>query len=172
MPKKMGAATAVAATEVADAKTSAVADEKQTAVAALEDASQWQWGEKGNETMHPFWAVRRMTEQQLNLLKLQAPKNKPAPRFNCELVVKTLSVVAICSVDGQCYNRTRIMEAPFLTNSIDLMEEEELFLEVEPPAKKTSTKKRTWRDAEKDEEKQQQKRAREAQREADREAAL
>ena len=113
-----------------------------------------------------------MTEQQLNVLKLQAPKSKPAPRFNCELVVKTLSVVAICSVDGQCYNRTRIIEAPFLTNSIDLMEEGELFLEVEPSAKMTGTKERTWRDAEKDEEKQQQKRAREAQREAKREAGM
>ena len=107
-----------------------------------------------------------MTEQQLNVLKLQSPKSKPAPRFNCELVVKTLSVVAICSVDGQCYNRTRIIEVPFLMNSIDLMEGEELFLEVDEPARKKSTKKRTWRDAERDAQAEQQKRARAAQREA------
>ena len=82
----------------------------------------------------------------------------PAPRFNCEFVVKTISNVSLCTLDDQVFNRTRIMEVPLLTNSMPLLEGEELILEKSVPKKQTGRdKKRTWRDAQADEQRQSQK---------------
>jgi hypothetical protein len=137
----------------------AVADAETSAVAAQQEP-QWIWGQGGAETMHPFWAVRRLTEKQLQQAKVDTPKDKMAPRFNCELLMRSMSVVCISSVSGECYNRTRLIDMPFLSNSIPLEEGEELLLEIAATAnKQTTTAKRSWRDAVKLEEKEQKRRA-------------
>ena len=38
---------------------------QQTAVAENEPDPEWTWGEGDEETMHPFWVVRRMTAKHL-----------------------------------------------------------------------------------------------------------
>ncbi len=134
----------------------AVADAETSAVAAQQEP-QWIWGQGGAETMHPFWAVRRLTEKQLQQAKVDTPKDKMAPRFNCELLMRSMSVVCISSVSGECYNRTRLIDMPFLSNSIPLEEGEELLLEIAATTNKQTIAKRTWRDAEKAEEKEQKK---------------
>ena len=70
-------------------------------------------------------------------------------RFNCSMETRNLSVICAASVGGKCYNRTRILETPFLINSEPLEEGEELILETVEKAKKEPTK-RSWRDADKD----------------------
>lgn len=142
--KKQSSNTAVAGTAVADPQTP--------------PADEWLWGEGSLETMHPFWAVRRLTEKQLQQLKvhLQGKRiDQRPPRFNCDLQVKTLSVVTMASVAGNCFNRTRILEMPFMVNTGPLEEGEELIYEIKEKAKKAAPK-RSWKDADKDQEREQE----------------
>ena len=104
--------------------------------------------------MHPFWAVRRLTAAALQLAKTAAEKEKstkPMLRFNCTTEARNLSVICVASVDGKCFNKTRILETPFLVNFEPLEGGEELILEVAEKAKKEPAK-RSWRDAEKERE--------------------
>ena len=133
------------------------ADAETSAVAAQQEP-EWIWAQGGADTMHPFWAVRRLTDKQLQQAKVDNPKDKMAPRFNCELLTKTLSVVCIACVSEKVNNCTRLIEMHFLTNSINLEEGEELLLEITATTKKQTIAKRSWRDAEKAEEKEQKKR--------------
>ena len=100
--------------------------------------------------MHPFWAVRRLTETQLQQERLKAKEDKsrimPLPRFNCEIEYKNTSIVCIAAVGGQCFNRTRILETPYLTNSECLLKGEELLLEIHERVKKDGPR-RSWQAA-------------------------
>ena len=91
---------------------------------------EWIWNEGGEETMHPFWAVRRMTAAQLARARLDVKPTKMLPRFNCELVMRSVSLVAVCSIEEQQVSRTRIFQLPFLTNFEEIREDEELILEI------------------------------------------
>jgi len=147
----VAAATAVAASGAVGGAT-AVAEE--TAVAASDAVQegktiQWMWGERSAESMHPFWAARRLTEAQLQQAKQQAEKEKstkPMLRFNCMLETRNLSVVCTASVAGICFNKTRILETPFLVNIEPLEQGEELILEVFEKKKQTAPVKTSWRD--------------------------
>ena len=120
----------------------------KTAVA--DGAPQWIW--RDNESMHPFWAVRRMTAKQLTHAQLaHKAATGWSPRFNCTLEMQTLSAVCLAVVGGQALNRTRIIEVPFLTNNVPVEEGEELILEIGEKEKKTAPK-RSWQSAMKDEE--------------------
>ena len=121
----------------------------KTAVAGVDP--QWVW--RGRETMHPFWAVRRMTAKQMSVAQdkfandtQQCPTSKWRPRFNCSLETQTLSCVCIAIVGTQALNRTRILEVPFLANTVMVEEGEELILQIGEKEKKERPK-RTWQDA-------------------------
>ena len=77
--------------------------------------------------MHPFWAVRRMTEKQLARERSQVRLGQLPPRFNCELQNFSLSSVSIATIG---LNRTKLLEVPVLTNVLPLEACEELILEV------------------------------------------
>ena len=68
-----------------------------------------------------------------------------------------MSCVSVGVVKSQSVNTTRVCNVPFLTNSIEVDEGEELILEVREATKKAEKRERTWRDAVKDEEKANQK---------------
>jgi hypothetical protein len=128
--------------------------QEKSAVAetTADEALTWNW--EGAETMHPFWAVRRLNEKQLQT-EVQAWKpetGKPRPRFNCELRMKPLSAVVLGIINERSLNRTRLLKVPFLINHVELVKNEELILEVLPMKKKETIKKRTWRDEVKDDE--------------------
>ena len=119
----------------------------------------WVWGEGRAETMHPFWAVRRLTPQQLDKeVEACIKRNKIAvaevqaimPSFNCELEDHTHSSVNIATV-GLCVLCTRTIKVPYLTNSKALAKGEELILPHVVEAKEKQQVKRTWRDVRKDE---------------------
>jgi hypothetical protein len=134
------------------------ADAETSAVAAQQEP-EWIWAQGGADTMHPFWAVRRLTDKQLQQAKVDNPTGKIAPRFNCEFLPKTLSVVCIASITDKINNSTRMIEIPILTNSIDLEEGEELLLETTAKTKQHSAvTKRSWRDTEKAEAQEKKKR--------------
>ena len=122
----------------------------------------WEWNQGGEDTMHPFWAVRRMTAQQLARAKVEVATGKPAPRFNCELVMRSISLVCVGAMERHSLNRTRIFEVPFLTNSEEVMEGEELILEVSEKRTDPKTTKRSWRDAMRDQNREEEKNKRKA----------
>ena len=95
------------------------------------------------ETMHPFWAVRRMTQKQLVREGLDDKSLKIKPRFNCSMVTQTMSNVTVGVVKGMSVNVPKCCEVQFLTNSVDLLEGEELILEVPEKKPKQATPKRT-----------------------------
>ena len=121
-------------------------------------AEQWHWGEAGAETMHPFWAVRRLTQNQLDVCNTKVKPDQLRRRFNCELELKSQSVVCLSvgSTSNTNCNRTRLIEVPFMTNSVPLEEGEELILRIEEK-KQPTPKKRSWRDEVKDAERQSKK---------------
>ena len=121
----------------------------KTAVAGA--APEWIW--RDSETMHPFWAVRRMTEQQLSRARIGGSNGKLLPRFNCTLETQSLSAVCIAIVGKQALNRTRLLEVLFLTSNVPLEKGEELILEIEQHVKAAPAK-RTWQKALRDEQKQ------------------
>ena len=125
----------------------------KTAVAGAEaDEDGWVWGTGGQESMHPFWAVRRATAQQLereNLAKLgtSAPEADPQSRlsFNCGFVKVSHTCVDIAVLGDTPLGRSRILEIPWLTNTRALRAGEELCLEIPEIVKEKSGQKRGWR---------------------------
>jgi hypothetical protein len=114
---------------------------------------EWIWSEVGGETMHPFWAVRRLTEKQLARERSQVRLGQLLPRFNCELRNFSLSSVSLAIIGLNTLNRTKLLGVPFLTNVHPLEACEELILEVVEKTKEAKPVKRSWRDAVKDDEK-------------------
>ena len=104
----------------------------------------WLFQDGGPDTMHPFWAVRRLTTQQLDREKAHVEAGCWAPRFNCEIIWKEVTSVGVF-VMVQTENRTKKVSVPFLTVRDEVQTGEELILQVEPKPTKEK-RKRTWRD--------------------------
>ena len=107
--------------------------------------------------MHPFWAVRRLTDIELQKEKDEVrDKMKKTgaslrmPEFNCELVSHTHTVCHIAGFDGQNMSSTRFISLPCISNVRALEAGEELILRHVPRAKVKKEKKRTWQDEQKD----------------------
>jgi hypothetical protein len=133
----------------------AVAGDDDAAVAGDDDAQEsddeWDW--QPQHTMHPFWAVRRLTGKQLAQELAKTEPGKTRPRFNCKIDVHTMSCVTVGVVNSQAVNTTRMCDVPFLTNSIEVAQGEELIMEV-GQRKVATAEKRTWKQAFLEEERQ------------------
>ena len=110
--------------------------------------------------MHPFWAVRRLTAEQLDTEQRAcikrnktavAGKTEKVPNFNCELQEQVPSAVSVCTVGSAVANCTLLVKVPVLTNSTALAPGDELILELTIEAKEKTPTKRTWRDVDKEE---------------------
>ena len=121
---------------------------------------QWLWGQGRAETMHPFWAVRRLTTQQLDKeVETCLKRNKTAvadmqeriPRFNCALRDYNQSLTTIASLGDTVLNSTKLVRVPMLTNTDALDAGEELILHHVVKAKEKEPSKRTWREVNKGE---------------------
>ena len=93
----------------------------------------WTW--TGKESMHPYWAVQRLSSAQLTT---RFPKGA---RFNMELLHKELAVVTVIGAA----NRTFVVRVPFLTNSIDIQEGVELLWECASKPKKAASTSVDWK---------------------------
>ena len=89
----------------------------------------------GDESMHPFWAIRRMP----------ASKVTADTPFNMAIQHISLNTVTVGAVDGQSVSMTAEVIVPFLTNTIEIPLNGELRLEVEEVRPKECPKKRTWK---------------------------
>ena len=111
-------------------------------------ADSWVWGPPGQETMNPFWAVRRLTQTQLTREVNDTKDGARIPRFNCKIEALVMSAVTVGVVREKAVNTTRSCEVPFLTNSIEVHEGEELILEVQAKSTVVAIKPtRTWKKA-------------------------
>ena len=136
-----------------------------TAVAANpgegQDAQKLIYSRDNSESMHPFWAVRRITnaklqeERQAILLDIQRTgERKNVPEFNCEIVTVHHPSASIAKVGDQSVSSTRFVGVPFMTNSKDVLQGEELICELVVRPKHKKAPKRVWQDVAKEEQKQ------------------
>lgn len=107
--------------------------EEMSAVA--DDTRLWSW--KGDETLHPFWAVRRLSRDD---------KQKTASTtFNTETAEKDFNVVTVGQIGEDSISITLTVTVPMLTNSVALKKGDELFMET--TAKMAAKRKiTTWKE--------------------------
>jgi hypothetical protein len=95
------------------------------------------WEFKGDETMHPFWAVEFLTEEE----RRKAQKGA----FNLTFEDKEFSAVTVGTSGGDSIAITLGVVVPIMTNAVDVKKGEELCLE-ETRKKEAKRKDMSWRD--------------------------
>jgi len=133
-----------------------------TAVAAKPgesgDEQRFTYSVDDSESMHPFWAVRRITSAKLAEEKKavvedmrKTGKVRNVPEFNCTIVNKVHPTISIASIGTQSMTSTRFVTMPFITNVKDVVQGEELICEQVIRAKPEVKKKRNWQQVVKEE---------------------
>ena len=114
---------------------------------------EWIYSKDRNETLHPFWAVRRLTDADLEKEKVQVlaeikrtGEKLHVPVFNCELENKSHTVCHIVCANGKNMNSTRFINVPHITNFKELVAGEELIMRHVHRAKRKKETKRGWRE--------------------------
>jgi hypothetical protein len=124
------------------------ADEKVEGLHAVAcEHRPWQW--TGEETMHPHWALRRLTKEKLAV-------KVPGGHFNLRQENKEFSVVSVGSIGaeyltvdaGLCALSTTV-QLPILTNPLPIGTGVELLWEASSAPKKAARGLQTWKDDEK-----------------------
>jgi hypothetical protein len=109
------------------------------------DAGEWVW--VADESMHPFWAIRRLPET-------KAQDHDHQFNMMCEEV--TFASVIAGVVDGKTTSTTAEATVPFLTNNVEISKNAEMLLQVEEPMK-AANKHKNWKDQVAQEEKEEKK---------------
>ena len=106
---------------------------------ALDDMIAWEFA--GDETLHPFWAVLRLSPQEL------AKKVGAGERceFNMDLEVKSFQVVVAGWLSENVKGLGTQVEVPMMVNSKALKAGTELILPI-APKKEACKRARSWRD--------------------------
>jgi hypothetical protein len=117
-----------------------------TPVSAVADglapgASIWRWS--GEESLHPFWAIQRMSADDM---KKNNNKGDAKYRFNVSLKNKQYSVVTVGDLLGRSVAVTATVSVPVITNETKLAAGEELFLEIAQKAAPPKRKDTSWKD--------------------------
>ena len=106
----------------------------------------WAWD--AGVTLHPFWAVRRLSAEQLekeNENKASL-KNGVAKTFNCELITREFTVCHVGVFQSDSASLTVAVSLPILTNSRNIALGEELLLEVGQTKAAPKRKVSTWKE--------------------------
>ena len=101
---------------------------------------EWEWA--GDETMHPFWAIRRLGATQLSK---EPPEDKTVAGFTAAMTAKEFTVVTVGCVQNQSVAMTLVVQVPFITNAVVMERGTELIME-QPEAKKEAKRRPTWKD--------------------------
>lgn len=101
----------------------------------------WEW--TGEETLHPFWAIERMSREELQK-KSAAANTRRA--FNVVMTTKSYNVVTVGNVKDDSIATTTSVIVPIITNEAAIAAGEELLLEsaARPAAHKRKTE--SWKD--------------------------
>ena len=110
---------------------------------AVADENGWIFDDGAPDSMHPFWAVRRLSQEQLEKERRETKPGNWSPRFTCEVRYSELSSVCVYARIA-CGNTTRNCSVPFITNIGQLEEGEELIVEVVQKEKQQKPRARTW----------------------------
>ena len=104
----------------------------------------WKWD--GDESLHPFWAIQRLSADEMKKRSSKDPQLRSGRRFNVSLTEKQYNVVSVGDLRGHSVAMTTQVSVPMITNETKIAAGEELILEVAP---KAYTKRRTdvsWKD--------------------------
>ena len=93
--------------------------------------------------MHPFWAVTRLTADELSKRNFLAKSNH---QFNVKLTNKQFNVVTVGALAGHAVSLTTAVTVPIMTNTSAVALGAELFMEVAPRASVAANKRKTWKD--------------------------
>ena len=104
---------------------------------------EWEWA--GDETMHPFWAIRRLGATQLSK---EPPGDKTVAGFTAAMTAKEFTVVTVGCVPNQSVAMTLVVQVPFITNQGIMERGTELIME-QPEVKKEVKRRSTWKEASK-----------------------
>ena len=149
--KKAAAAAAEAGGEAAVAAPgqeavgggAAVAAPEQVADGSAVNFEGYDWQFKGDESCHPFWAVERLTQEEL----AKRQKEEPALRFNCGLVPKEYVTTCVGQVHDQSASTTMACTVPHITNTVPLAIGDVLLLQAEPKVKMEKKATVSWQDS-------------------------
>ena len=103
--------------------------------AVASDVRAWEF--QGDETLHPFWAAERITEDERRRTQRGA--------FNLKLEDKESSVVTVGASGGGSMSVAFSVVVPIMTNAVDVKKGEELLLQI-TSTKATNRKEGSWRD--------------------------
>ena len=98
-----------------------------------DDLDMWNW--KGDESMHPYWSIRRLTQQRLG-----------EATFNMKTTKLSFSAIAVGAPGGVSTSLSMDVTVPYLTNSVEIPQGGELLLEDEDKPRKAQHKPKTWKD--------------------------
>ena len=101
----------------------------------------WEW--KGDETLHPFWAVQRLTADELSKRNF---REKTDREFNIALTEKDVNVVTVGSLGGQSVSMTTTVTVPIMTNTKAVAPGAELLMEIAPKIAVAKRKAPNWKD--------------------------
>ena len=101
------------------------------------------WTTKGDTSIHPYWGIRRLTPDVLK--KMQQEPSHPPKRYNCSFESVQFTVCAVGVFRGDSAANTTYVTVPILTNTKDLLEEEELIIETAVKKPEVKRKESTWK---------------------------
>ena len=94
----------------------------------------WRWMHEPDVSMHPFWAVRRLSPSALALQNVSAvKKGTVAPQFNLEFKEFIVNVTVGGTCDTTAFTDIRRCTVLALTNSENIIKGSELLLQVAEP---------------------------------------
>ena len=74
-----------------------------------DDPDMWNW--QGAESMHPYWSIRRLTQQRLG-----------EATFNMQLTPVSFTTLVVGALSGVSTSVSMEVIVPFLTNSVEIPE--------------------------------------------------
>ena len=119
-----------------------VTPEETAAVAAK--TLVWEW--KGDETLHPFWAIKRLSRDALQQLLHKNRAARMSAEFNMEYVERDFNVVTVGQITGDSTSITLTVSVPMLTNTSALQAGDEVLAEVAAKNKCAKRKDTDWKD--------------------------
>ena len=93
--------------------------------------------------MHPFWAVQRLTADELSKRNFHA---KTDHEFNIALTEKDFNVVTVGSLGGQSVSMTTTVTVPIMTNTKAVAPGAELLMQIAPKIAAVKRKAPNWKD--------------------------
>ena len=74
----------------------------------------WKWD--GDESLHPFWAIQRLSADEMKNMISKDPHLRSGRRFNVSLTEKQYNVISVGDLRGHSVAITTQVSVPMITN--------------------------------------------------------